>query len=256
MNSKSSTSKGVALIPARSGSKRIKDKNVRVLGKHPVIAYTIRAAIDSGVFSSVVVSTDSEKYAEIARYYGADTPFLRNASIAASTSPDIEWVVQALTFLKEQGQDYDCFSILRPTSPFRLASTIQRAWTLFHEQEGVDSLRAVEKVSQHPAKMWVVRGKRMMPLLPFGPKKQPWHSSQSCTLPEVYVQNASLEIAWCKEALDNHSIAGNVVVPFISEGFEGFDINEPIDWWYAEHLLATGETELPDVSIASFGTVI
>ena len=71
-----------------------------------------------------------------------------------------------LTRLKAEGRSYDCFSILRPTSPFRTAATIKRAWSEFLAEQGVDSLRAVEKVTQHPGKMWVVRGKRMMPLLP------------------------------------------------------------------------------------------
>ena len=147
----------VALIPARAGSKRVPGKNIRRLAGHPLIAYTIAAALESGVFDAVVVSTDSDDYADIARYYGAEVPFLRPETLAGSLSPDIEWVEHALLTLEGLGRSFDAFSILRPTSPFRQAETIQRAWQQFSEESGVDSLRAVESCKQHPGKMWVVQ---------------------------------------------------------------------------------------------------
>jgi N-acylneuraminate cytidylyltransferase len=238
----------VALIPARSGSKRVPDKNIRPLAGHPLIAYSIAAALQSQIFKAVIVSTDSDHYADIATYYGAKVPFLRPAEIAGDTSPDIEWVAHTLSQLHESGQDYECFSILRPTSPFRLPETIRRAWTEFRMQKGVDSLRAVEKCQQHPGKMWVVRGNRMMPLLPMGPAAQPWHSSQYPTLPEVFVQNASLEIAKTRVIFEENTIAGNVLVPFFTKNYEGFDVNSEYDWQLAEHMVQKGEAKLPNVS--------
>ena len=238
----------VAFIPARQGSKRVPGKNVRVLQGHPMLAYSIAPAIESGVFDSVIVSTDSEEIAAIARRYGAEVPFLRPADYASDTSPDIEWLEHALKTLEAQGRTWDCFSLLRPTSPFRTAGTIRRAWALFTSQDGVDSLRAVEKCTQHPGKMWVVNGTRMTPLLQ-GPKDQPWHSTPYQALPPVYVQNASLEIAWTRVVLERRTIAGDVLVPFITEGYEGFDINDPYDWMVAEQLLADGAVTLPIVGI-------
>lgn len=236
----------VALIPARAGSKRVPGKNIRRLAGHPLIAYTIAAALESGVFDAVVVSTDSDDYADIARYYGAEVPFLRPETLAGSLSPDIEWVEHALLTLEGPGRSYDAFSILRPTSPFRQAETIQRAWQQFSEESGIDSLRAVELCKQHPGKMWVVDHRRMTPLLPSTPGKQPWHSSQYQALPKIYVQNASLEIAWTRVLHDSRTIAGEVVMPFFTEGYEGFDINDPNDWRDAEYLLADN-IELPKV---------
>jgi len=238
----------VALIPARAGSKRVPDKNIRPLAGHPVIAYTIAAALGSGIFRDVIVSTDSEHYAAIVKYYGAEVPFLRPESLAGDQSPDIEWLAYTLERLAEGGRRYDCFSILRPTSPFRLPQTIKRAWEEFTTQTGVDSLRAVEKCSQHPAKMWVVRGHRMSPLLPLGPPEQPWHSSQYPSLPEIYVQNASLEIAWSRVVLEDHTIAGNVIMPFFTTDYEGFDVNNEYDWQLAEHLVQKGDARLPHIS--------
>ncbi len=244
--------KAVALIPARSGSVRVPHKNIRPLQGHPLLAYTIAAARASGVFGAVVVSTDAEAYARIARHYGAEAPFLRPPELAGAVSADIDWVLHALEALAAEGRSFDAFSILRPTSPFRKPGTIRRAWAQFLAADGVHSLRAVEPAAQHPGKMWVVRGERMVPLLPLTPEDAPWHSQQRAALPEVYVQNASLEIAWTQMALSTRSIAGAVVAPFLTHGDEGLDINAPHDWWYAEHLIAAGEARLPEVAEAPF----
>lgn len=248
MSAREITASAVAMIPARSGSKRLAHKNIRPLAGHPVIAYSIAAALDSGVFDAVVVATDNEHYAAIARHYGAEVPFLRGPEISGDTSPDIEWVEAFLARLKQEGRPYDAFSILRPTSPFRLPETIRRAWAAFLAAEGADSLRAVEPCKQHPGKMWVVRGDRMTPLLPLTPAEQPWHSSQYAALPPVYAQNASLEIAWTRVVEQGRTIAGQVLVPFLTQGSEGLDVNDEFDWWRAERLLDQGRAVLPRIA--------
>ena len=172
--------------------------------------------------------------------------------MAGDVSPDIEWLAYTLNKLEKNDRNYECFSILRPTSPFRLPETIQRAWQAFIAQDGIDSLRAIERCQQHPGKMWVVRGNRMMPLLPLSPPKQPWHSSQYQSLPEVYVQNASLEIAWTRVVLKERTIAGTVLMPFFTKGYEGFDVNNPYDWSLAEHLVSKGDAQLPAVKQSAF----
>ena len=237
----------VAFIPARSGSKRVPGKNIKELNGHPLLAYSICAAIDSGVFDAVICATDNEQYAQIAREYGAEVPVLRPPSISGDKSPDIDWVVMMLTALKNMGREYDAFSILRPTSPFRLPQTISRAWATFTTHPHACSIRAVEKCSQHPGKMWIIDGQYMKPVLPFKNGDTPWHSSQYASLPPIYVQNASLEIAWSRVALQNGSIAGEVIVPFVSCDLEGFDINSQYDWHMAENYIECGEAKLPDV---------
>lgn len=240
----------VALVPARAGSKRVPAKNIRRLAGHPLLAYTVAAARDSGIFAAIVASTDAPEVAAIATHYGAEAPFLRPAELAGDLSPDIAWVRHALGELERAGRRYDAFSLLRPTSPFRRPDTIVRAWRRFVAAEGAHSLRAVERCRQHPGKMWVLGGERMEPLLAGGPTNPPWHSMPYQALPPVYVQNASLEIAWCRTVADSGTIAGTAIVPFLTEGFEGFDVNEPSDWWYAEHLAARGEAVLPAVEPA------
>lgn len=242
----------VALIPARAGSKRIADKNVKSLGGHPLLAYSVRAAIDSGIFDAVICSTDDPHYAEVARYYGAETPFLRPACQAGDKSPDIDWVVWSLRELDKQGRIFEIFSILRPTSPFRSPETIRRAWEAFSNDKRADSLRAIEKCKQHPGKMWAMRGDRLLPIMPFENGGVPWHSSQFAALPEIYVQNASLEIAWSRIALERGTIAGEAIIPFVSQNLEGFDINDPEDWFLAEHYLSEGQARLPAIDREPF----
>ena len=245
----------IALIPARAESKRVPDKNIKVLAGHPLIAYAIAGAKQSGVFEQVLVSTNSERYAEIARHYGAWVPFLRPQEYAGDTSPDIQWVFHALEWLEErslekQGHYYECFSILRPVNPFRRPETIRRAWAAFQANaERVDSLRAVQVVTEHPAKMWRLRGTSsdMVPLLPFEFEDAPWHDNQYGRLPTVYVQNASLEIAKTDVVLAMRRISGRAVMPFMTRGYEGFDINLPQDWAEAQRLVATGDATLPRI---------
>lgn len=216
------------------------------------MAYTIRAAIDSGIFTRVVVSTDSREIADIAKKYGAKIPFLRPAKFAGDHSPDIEWVRHLLSKLFKEGNKTDCFSILRPTSPFRQSETIRRAWRQFLSDGQADSLRAVELCRQHPAKMWQIEtaANRIKPVMVSPAKhKTPWHSMQYQSLPPIYAQNASLEIAWCKTVLKKSTIAGDEIMPFFTEGYEGFDINRPDDWIIAEHLIKRNPNLLPAINV-------
>lgn len=240
--------KSIAFIPARSGSKRVPNKNIKLLSNHPMLAYSIRAAIDSNIFDAVICATDSMLYSDIAKYYGAEVPFLRSQDISGDYSPDIDWVYWMLKELKLMNREYDIFSILRPTNPFRLPKTICRAWDTFINSAGGDSLRAVQKCIQHPGKMWVIRGDVMMPIMPFEKDGNPWHSCQYPALPEFYCQDASLEIAWTKTVLEKKSISGEIVIPFLSENLEGFDINQPEDWLLAQNYLESGKAVLPLIS--------
>lgn len=273
----------VALVPARGGSKRIPKKNTRLLNGHPLMAYSIGAAQQAGIFTDVVAVVDDDETADIARSYGASVYQRREMR---DDNPDVAWLHPLMCQRQE-----DCYAILRPTSPFRTAATIQRAWQRFQDQQPCDSLRAVEEVTQHPGKMWIcctdylpgaassnpaigaaVIRQRLLPLLPFASTWQehpwmqrfevPWHSSPSQQLPKVYVQNASLEIAWrycaAQPALsvantyaDHATIAGVTICPFFTVGYEGFDLNTPDDWTRAEALAAHLPVLDPPVPVAA-----
>jgi N-acylneuraminate cytidylyltransferase len=234
----------VALIPARSGSERVPDKNIRPLAGHPLIAYAVATARQAGVFERVVCSTDNGKIAEIAQRYGADVPFLRPAELATSTSPDIEWITHALDQLDEH---YDLFAIVRATNPFRGPDAFLRGMRQLLATPEADSIRAVELVKQHPGKMWIVEGKTMRPLLDQSHLDVAWHAGQYQALPEIYVQNSALEIAWTRVVSQTGTREGKVVAPFFTRGHEGFNVDDEDDWARARALVDSGEAMLPKV---------
>ena len=215
------------------------------LAGHPLIAYAIAGAHEAGIFDAVIVSTDTEEIAEIALRYGAEVPGLRPPEMSTATSFDIEWVLHVM-----RDRDEEIFAILRPTSPFRTAGVIRKAYERLVELgDAADSIRAVEPARQHPGKMWTVAGDLIEPLLPQPEGETPLHSRQYQALPKVYAQNSSLELAWSR-VLDDPvpTISGARVAPFFTEGAEGFSIDYPGDVELAERMLARGEATLPAVA--------
>ena len=241
----------VAFVPARSGSERVPRKNVRPFAGHPLLAYAIETALQSGVFARLIVSTDSDEVAEIARWYGAEVPFLRPAEFATATSPDIEW----LTFTLERlGERYDLFAIVRATNPFRGPDAVRRGLDQLLATPEADSLRAVERVKQHPEKMWLPAedGRTMSPLLEQSHLDVAWHAGQYQALPAVYSQNSALEIAWTRVVSETGTREGRVVAPFFTEGHEGFNVDDEEDWERAELLLESGAASVPAVGRAPY----
>jgi len=238
----------IAIIPARSKSKRIPHKNIKLLNGHPLIAYTITAARQAHIFERIVVSTDSQEIADIALGYGAEIPFLRPKEFATDTSPEFEWINHLLNELPEK---YDCFADLRPTNPFRNASMIRVAWTAFQGYQPCDSLRAIESVKQHPYKMWYFdQHKGIRPFC----KAVTWETKQedpfnhaTQDLISLYIQNASLEIAHTKTLKKYGNVSGEIIMPYFTYGYEGFDINCEADWLLAETLIERGLAVLPEV---------
>lgn len=127
--------KRLAVIPARSGSKGLPDKNIRLLAGKPLMAYSIEAARDSGLFDRIYVSTDSEKYKEIGEDYGASVPFLRPENLAGDTASSWDVVKHALGAFGEMGEEYEEIVLLQPTSPLRCAGDIRNAYGLMKEKE-------------------------------------------------------------------------------------------------------------------------
>ena len=241
----------IALIGARAGSERVPGKNVRRLAGHPLLAYAIETARQSEVFDRIVVSTDSERIAQVARWYGADVPFLRPEEYSTSTSPDIEWIAWTLPQLDER---YDLFAIVRATNPFRGPDVIRRGLEQLLATPEADSIRAVERVKQHPGKMWVVDevDRLMRPLLDQSHLDVAWHAGQYQALPPVHVQNSALEIAWTRVVEATGTREGRVLAPFFTEAYEGLNIDDEEDFARAERLVADGRARLVDVPRESY----
>lgn len=242
----------VALIPARAGSKRVPGKNTKLLAGHPLIAYSIVSAQQSGLFAAVIVCSDDPDARAVAIDLGA---WVWQRPPVPDDQPDIVWVRDVLEWCQTTriGRP-EQFAILRPTSPFRTSETIRRANAQFQAMaETGDAIRAVEPVKQHPGKMWewAGPGMRMTPLLN-GTRSDgvPWHSCPTQTLPKVYVQNSSLEMGWTANVEVHGTLHGRKVAPFFTEGHEGFVIDYPEDWDRAEALLARGAAYVPPIPLA------
>ena len=126
--------RNIAIVPARSGSKGLLDKNIRELAGKPLMAYSIEAALESECFDEIMVSTDSEEYADIARKYGASIPFLRSASTSSDTATSWDMVEEVLLGYKKRDREFDTFCLLQPTSPLRTSDDIRKAYKLYEEK--------------------------------------------------------------------------------------------------------------------------
>lgn len=124
----------LAIIPARSGSKGLKNKNIKLLNGKPLMAYTIEAAKESNIFDDIVVSTDSEEYAEIAKYYGANIPFLRPDFLSEDSTSTEDVIMHLLNYYISNGKKFEYFMILQPTSPLRSSEDIKTSLNMLKER--------------------------------------------------------------------------------------------------------------------------
>lgn len=141
--------RSIAIIPARSGSKGLKDKNIKLLNGKPLIAYTIEAAKNSNLFDEVFVSTDSEYYAMIARKWGANVPFLRSADLSTDGASSWSVVRDAVESFKQIGQEFDVVALLQPTSPLRDAEDIINSFHILNSKDA-KAVVAVSEVDHSP----------------------------------------------------------------------------------------------------------
>lgn len=141
--------KHIAIIPARSGSKGLKDKNIKELCGKPLLAYSVDAAKESGLFDCIHVSTDSEQYAEIAKKYGADVPFLRSLEQSSDSAGSWGVVKEVLRKYHEFGQNFDMITLLQPTSPLRTAADLKSAFSLY-EAKNAEAVVAVCEIEHSP----------------------------------------------------------------------------------------------------------
>ena len=227
----------LGFIPARAGSERVPNKNVRPLNGKPLIAYTIEAAKMSEYINRIVVSTNSEDIAGIARKYGAEVPFMRPEDISQPDSTEIEFFEHALDWFSENEMYIpDLIVLLYPTSPLRKTESIDSAIETMLAHPEADSLRSIKKCSEHPHKMWQIEDGYLKSFVK-GEKRCDTHTLSYHLLPEVYIQNASIYITKPSTIRDKHSTTGNIIIPFIMDEIESIDINNPPDFMLAEMVI-------------------
>ena len=224
----------LAIIPAQSGSKSVKNKNIRLINGKPMIAYSIGHAKQAACIDRVIVSTDSEEYAEIARKYGAETPFIRPAQYATDTALDIDVFVHALEFLKQsEGYSPELVVQLRPTYPIRRISDIENMVQYMKDHPDVDSMRCIAPAKEVAYKMWFKDEANMLhPVMTDIPECYNMPRQQ---LPKIYYQNACIDVVRADIILKEHSMSGKKIAGYDMD--ENFDIDTEEEFKAAEQYL-------------------
>ncbi len=239
----------LTLIPARGGSKSIPRKNIRPFAGHPLIAYSIAAGLCAETVTRVIVSTDDDEIAAVARHYGAETPFLRPDEYSQDNTPDLPVFQHALNWLEEhEGYRPEIVVHLRPTSPFRRVSHIDEAVYRLMARPEADAVRTVCVPFQNPFKMWRIEPDGFMrPLgVELGIPHEPYNQPRQM-LPEVYWQTGYVDVAWSDTILVKDSMTGERILPLIIDPSQWIDIDSADDWRRAERLLESGEITFEDL---------
>lgn len=215
----------LAIIPARSGSKSVIDKNIRLMGGKPMLMHSIQHAKESKSISRIIVSTDSEKYAEIARKYGAETPFLRPTEYATDTALDIEVFLHALEYLRNT-EHYvpDIVVQLRPTYPVRNPEDIDRMVDLLIQNPKADSVRCIAPAKELAYKMWRMdKTGRITPILE---DIEEAYNMPRQQLPSIYYQNACIDVIRTRTIMESHSMSGSYILGYKMEYNYDIDTEE------------------------------
>ncbi|TLN21545.1 acylneuraminate cytidylyltransferase family protein, partial [bacterium] len=205
----------LAIIPARGGSKGIPRKNIREFGGYPLIAYSIAASLQAETVTRVIVSTDDEEIAAVARAWGAETPFLRPAEFAQDNTLDLPVFQHVLRWLAEnEGYHPDVVVQLRPTSPVRPVGLVDEAVRCLLDHPEADSVRGVVPAGQNPHKMWRIdpESGRMKNLIDVPGIPEPYNAPRQA-LPPVYWQTGHIDAIRPRAILEANSMSGQVVLP-------------------------------------------
>jgi len=228
------TEKIIALIPARAGSKSIPLKNIKLFCGKPLIVHSIEAALACPLINRTIVSTDSKEIAEIAKNAGAEVPFLRPEKFAQDDTPDLPVFIHCLEWLKEhEGFEPDILVHLRPTSPLRTVSMIEKAIQLLIDEPEADAIRAVCEPSQNPFKMWeIMEDGFISPLAKTNIEEQ--YNQPRQRLPIVYWQNGYIDVTRRKTIVEKNSMTGDKIKPLIVDNSDIIDIDNELTFEFAE----------------------
>lgn len=231
----------LAIIPARGGSRGVPGKNIKLLAGKPLIAWTIISAKQSKHPMRVIVSTDDEEIASVAREYGAEVPFMRPKEIAKDLSTDVEFIEHALSVLKEkEGYVPDVIVRLPPTSPLRLAEDIDKGIDTLIEDVDADAVRPIMEAPKHPYKLWKIpEGEKH--LAPFFSRDitgfdEP-HNLPRQLFPKVYVHTGAMDVIRRKTIEEQKSTSGKKLAFFFMPEERSVNIDHPIDFEIADFLM-------------------
>lgn len=222
--------KCIAIIPARSGSKGLKDKNIRNLAGKPLLAYSIEAAKESEIFDEIMVSTDSKKYADIAIQYGASVPFLRNESTSSDVASSWDVVKEVLENYKKDGKEFDSFCLLQPTSPLRTSDDIKAAYNMF--QNAKTAVISVCEVDHSP--LWCNKLPEDLSLDGFIKKD---NNKQRQAIEKYYRVNGAIYFVRTKELYRDTYLYRNGSYAYVMDKKRSIDIDDELDFDIAELII-------------------
>lgn len=233
--------KNIAIIPARSGSKGIRDKNIKLLSGKPLLVYSIETALDSKLFDCIHVSTDSEKYAEIARENGADVPFLRSAAMSSDTAGSWDAVREVIRNYEKIGRKFDTVTLLQPTSPLRNKDDIIGAYKMFLEKDA-DIVVTVCKSEVSPEICNTLTSDQSMH------KFSDDNNRRRQDMPSYYRLNGAVYIIKTNIAKTDFSLYQERSYAYIMPQERSVDIDTELDFKYAEFLIGGADRvkSLPD----------
>lgn len=218
----------IAIITARGGSKRIPKKNIKDFCGKPIIAYSIEAALDSGVFDEVMVSTDSEEIAEIAKQYGAKVPFMRSEKTADDFATTADVLLEVLDQYGARGENFSIMSCIYPTAPFVTAERLRQAYEIIQNDETIPSLMPVVPFSYPPQRGYIMDNGRLQ-------IKQPEYlNTRSQDLETIYHDAGQFYFYRVKEYLQYKGQYTTGVYPLVLSDMEVQDIDNETDWKMAE----------------------
>ena len=232
----------LAIIPARGGSKGIPRKNIRNFAGYPLIAWSIAAAKRSSLVTRIIVSTDDEEIAEVARAWGAETPFLRPEELAQDKTTDLPVFEHALKWLEEiEGYHPKIVVQLRPTSPIRPRTMVDDAINILLDHPDADCVRGVVPAAQNPFKMWRFNGEErpLGQLLEVPGIAEPYNAPRQI-LPPVYWQTGHIDAIRTATIVEKKSLTGNVIYPLMIDPKYTVDIDTLQDWAKYEAVIYSG----------------
>ena len=236
LNNTRKKSVALAIVPARGGSKGIPQKNIKLLGGLPLLAYTAKTALQSKVFDRIILSTDCEKIASIGSDYGLEVPFLRPSELATDTSPMLEAIRHTLNHVAESGCHYDFVFILQPTTPFRRVDTLLRSLDLLCD--GFDSVVGLTKVPDGFSPEYLMKINHEGNAEFFFPQGYTMARRQDAIT--AYHRCGSV-FAFSDNCLSSHgNIYGKRCYPMVTDAVEGLNIDSTDDWMLAEKIISEG----------------
>lgn len=231
----------LGIIPARGGSKGIPRKNVKLLAGKPLIAWSIEEAKKSRHLTRVIVSTDDEEIAAVARQYGAEAPFMRPRELAQDLSTDVEFLLHALDWLKgKEGYEPEIILRLPPTSPMRTAAHIDEGIEKLLSMPDADAVRPICEAPKHPYKLWKISEDKKY-LEPFLPKSftgfdEPYNLPRQL-FPKAYIHTGAMDVIRARTLYDQKSTSGRKLGYFFMPHEDAVNIDHPIDFEIAEFLM-------------------